>query len=295
MSDSVAIKATQVFLASTGTCTIHETERQHRMSVELLSSKESVRVRALLVGERIDLRALASLERLGLRPLVVRAGQQGCAVLFRYGAVVFFDVDAADEATFLAELKPLVIESFPEPETEAVIIRTDPTAEEREDKGVISLKDFSLERVQLIASILAKSVVLAHYEEQVAKMFDRVEPLAVELQEKGRRGYSSRTLLRDIGNALSVQHKMVGRVEVEEKPDLVWDRPDLDRLYVRLGDEYELRERHRALGRKFELISRTVETLLQLLQHRSTLRVEWYIVILIVVEILITVYERFLR
>ena len=295
MSDSVAIKATQAFLASTGTCTIHETERQHRMSVELLSSKESVRVRALLVGERIDLRALASLERLGLRPLVVRAGQQGCAVLFRYGAVVFFDVDAADEATFLAELKPLVIESFPEPETEAVIIRTDPTAEEREDKGVISLKDFSLERVQLIASILAKSVVLAHYEEQVAKMFDRVEPLAVELQEKGRRGYSSRTLLRDIGNALSVQHKMVGRVEVEEKPDLVWDRPDLDRLYVRLGDEYELRERHRALGRKFELISRTVETLLQLLQHRSTLRVEWYIVILIVVEILITVYERFLR
>jgi uncharacterized Rmd1/YagE family protein len=88
---------------------------------------------------------------------------------------------------------------------------------------------------------------------------------------------------------------MVGRVEVEEKPDLVWDRPDLDRLYVRLGDEYELRERHRALGRKFELISRTVQTLLQLLQHRSTLRVEWYIVILIVVEILITVYERFLR
>ena len=269
MSDSVAIKATQAFLASTGTCTIHETERQHRMSVELLSSKESVRVRALLVGERIDLRALASLERLGLRPLVVRAGQQGCAVLFRYGAVVFFDVDAADEATFLAELKPLVIESFPEPETEAVIIRTDPTAEEREDKGVISLKDFSLERVQLIASILAKSVVLAHYEEQVAKMFDRVEPLAVELQEKGRRGYSSKTLLRDIGNALSVQHKMVGRVEVEEKPDLVWDRPDLDRLYVRLGDEYELRERHRALGRKFELISRTVQTLLQLLQHPS--------------------------
>jgi uncharacterized Rmd1/YagE family protein len=295
MSDSDAIKATQAFLASTGAFTIHETERQHRMSLELLSSKENVRVRALLVGERIDLRALTTAERLGLRPLVVRAGKQGCAVLFRYGAVVFFDVDAADEAAFLAELKPLVIESFPEPETEAVMIRADPTAEEREDKGVISLRDFSLERVQLIASILAKSVVLAHYEEQVAKMFDRVEPLAAELQEKGRRGYSSKTLLRDIGNALSVQHKMVGRVEVEEKPDLVWDRPDLDRLYVRLGDEYELRERHRALGRKFELISRTVETLLQLLQHRSTLRVEWYIVILIVVEILITVYERFLR
>ena len=91
-----------------------------------------------------------------------------------------------------------------------------------------------------------------------------------------------------------VQHKMVGRVEVTEKPDLLWDRPDLERLYTRLVDEYELPDRHRALDRKLELIARTAETVLDLLQTKRSLRVEWYIVILIVVEILLTLYEMFI-
>lgn len=49
----------------------------------------------------------------------------------------------------------------------------------------------------------------------------------------------------------------VGRVEVDEKPETLWERPDLERFYVRLEDEYELKERHLALERKLELISRT--------------------------------------
>jgi hypothetical protein len=48
--------------------------------------------------------------------------------------------------------------------------------------------------------------------------------------------------------------------------------PDLDRLYVRLRDEYELRERDRGLSRK--LASRTAGSLLELPQHRRSLHVE---------------------
>ncbi|OQB07769.1 MAG: hypothetical protein BWY17_05203 [Deltaproteobacteria bacterium ADurb.Bin207] len=84
---------------------------------------------------------------------------------------------------------------------------------------------------------------------------------------------------------------MVGRVRVEESPELLWEFPHLERLYRRLFEEYELRERHSALERKLALISRTAETLLGLLHHRSSMRVEWYIVILIVAEILIMVGE----
>jgi len=83
----------------------------------------------------------------------------------------------------------------------------------------------------------------------------------------------------------------VGRVEVTEKPEIVWDDPELDRLYERLATEYELRDRDRALSRKLDLISRTAETYLDLINARQTLRVEWYIVILIVMEIVLSLYE----
>lgn len=87
---------------------------------------------------------------------------------------------------------------------------------------------------------------------------------------------------------------MVGRVEVTEKPELLWDHPEHEQLYLRLEDEYELTERHAALDRKLSLISRTAETVLSILQDKRTLRVEWYITILIVIEIFITLGEKIL-
>jgi hypothetical protein len=58
-----------------------------------------------------------------------------------------------------------------------------------------------------------------------------------------------------------VQHRLSGRVAVAEKPDVVWDRPDLERLYARLQDEYELKEPAEALSRKLAVISETAEVL----------------------------------
>jgi len=92
-----------------------------------------------------------------------------------------------------------------------------------------------------------------------------------------------------------MQHKMVGRVETGEKPELLWEHPELERLYMRLADEYELRERDRALDRKLDVVSRTVETVLGLVQTRSSTRVEWYIVLLIVAELVLAAYSLLLN
>lgn len=93
---------------------------------------------------------------------------------------------------------------------------------------------------------------------------------------------------------LLIQQTMFGTVEVGEKPDLVWDHPELDRLYLRLEDKYELRERLVALEQKLTLISRTVETTLSPLQSKSSHR-QWYIVILIVIEVVLAFYELLTR
>ena len=159
--------------------------------------------------------------------------------------------------------------------------------------GTINLHAFTTERLQLVAEVLAKSVVLDRYEGVVAKSFQRIEPLADTLQRSGRPGSRGRELLRHIGDTLSIQGRMVGRVEISEKPDLLWYHPAHESLYARLEDEYELHERHLALERKLDLISRTAETLLGILQNKRSLRVEWYITVLIVFEILLTLYQMF--
>jgi uncharacterized Rmd1/YagE family protein len=266
------------------------------MEFPLFQGRQNVRVRALLIAERIELRALEQTQRLALAPLTIGAGDGGCAVLFRYGVVVLFGLAPIDEVSFLNQLQPMLHNPLRQPETEDTEIHLNPGSREGvETTGNILLDQFSVERLQLVADILAKSVVLANSEAVVAGVFDRIEPLAADLERAGKSGRRGRELLRYIGGALLIQHRTVGRVEIVEKPELLWEHPELERIHARLSEEYELQERQISLESKLELISRTATTLLELLQNRRTLRVEWYIVILIVVEVLLTLYEMFVR
>ena len=250
--------------------------------------------RAVLLGERIDLRGFDSAQRLATNPLVVRAGDGQYVALFRYGAAVFFDINPLQEVAFLEQLAPFVRESYAKRETEDVRLHVDLAADEQVVSGEIVLHELDVEGLQVVADVLAKSVVLGYYEATLAGVFDAVEPFAARLSQGGRTIPKGKDLLRYVGDTLLIQHKMVGRVEVGEKPDVIWERPELNRLFARLEDEFELAERRLALERKLDLISRTVGTLLDLLQSRRSLRVEWYIVVLIVFEIFLTLYQMFL-
>jgi uncharacterized Rmd1/YagE family protein len=259
------------------------------------SGKTDFKARALLVGERIDLRSLSTADRLATDPVAIAAGASGIAVLFRYGAVVLFNVAPLEEADLLRQLQPLVQQPYPSPETESLEIRIDAGTREGMSGNTLILADYAIERFQLVADILSKSTVLAMYEARASRSFDLVEPFAVGLQKDSRSASSGNELLQPIGVALLSEHNLVGRVEVIDKPEIIWEHPNLERLYLRLEDEFEIRERHTVLERKLTLVSRTAQTVLELLEARRTLRVEWYIVALIVVEILLSVYQIFLH
>ncbi len=257
-----------------------------------LGGSRPIAVRALLLGERIDTHHFDREEPLGRLPLTITVREGGVAVLFRYGAIVLINVSAAGEKALIERLSTVVGDPFEPQESDEGRVEVRPEGEDQIDvNGTIVLREVTLERIQLIADVLAKSLVLSHYEIRVATGFDRVEPLAEMLRRRGRLGIGGRPLLRQIGNVLLVQHKMVGRVETGEKPDLLWDHPELERLYGRLAEEYELRDRARALDHKQDVILRTGEIMLGLVQERSLMRVEWYVVLLILAELVIMLFS----
>jgi len=88
-----------------------------------------------------------------------------------------------------------------------------------------------------------------------------------------------------------VQQRVSGRVAVAEKPDVLWEKPELERLYARLEDEYELKERVDALERKLTVIAETANALTDIIDTRRALRLELAIVLLIVFEIAIAIYQ----
>ncbi len=260
------------------------------------NSAEPIMLRALLLGQRLETRGLEHRDTIALLPLTFRVGQRGLAYLFRYGVIVFAGLSAAEEAAVLESLRGRILEPLATPETDQIAILLDPDGEDRiEPSGAVALKDASSERLQIVATVLSKSVVLAHHESQIAATFDRIDPLAMDLKRKGRGGREVRQLIRQIGDILLTQHRMIGRVAIEDKPDVLWDRPQLERLYARLEDEYELIERSQAIERKLTLVGETVQVLLELVQNQRSVRLEWYIISLIFIEILLSLYQMFFR
>jgi uncharacterized Rmd1/YagE family protein len=250
---------------------------------------------ALLIGDRINTAGFEG-QVLSSAPLAVRVGSNGLAVLFRYGVAVFIGLSATEEAEFLEKLSARTFGKITPPEEEWAKIQV---AKEGEEPipvgGPILVREFSLERLLVVSDALAKSVVLGRDEREVTNVFDTIEPFARELATFGKTSRNRTDLLKLMGNALLVQHRLSGRVAVGEKPDVLWDRPDLERLYARLEDEYELSERAETLNRKLEVIADTASRLADIVDTKRSLRLEIIVVFLIAFEIVITFYEIYAR
>jgi uncharacterized Rmd1/YagE family protein len=256
------------------------------------SPQSGKRVKAFLLADRIDTSNLEQEGVVSTAPLTYRFGSEGLVTLFRYGVAVTLCLSRSEEDEVLNSLRSRLVRPVAVPDTETLLLEIVP---DKDDQilpgGPMILKTLTPDQLIVIADALSKSVVLARDEREVAAVFDLVEPFARQLAEKGRADAGRRAILKHIGNALLVQHRVSGRVAVAEKPDVVWDRQDLERLYARLQDEYELKERAEALSRKLAVIAETAEVLTDIIDTKRSLRLEIIIVVLIAVELVIAGYQ----
>ena len=249
-------------------------------------------VRALLVGERIDTAGLERPDTLSQAPLAFRVGAEGMVALFRFGVAVMAGLTPLEEEDLLAQLRSRISGRRAQGDDETATLVIAPEGDEPvEAGGPIHIKNLSPARFLVIADALAKSVALARDEREVNAVFDVIEPFAARLAQTGRAPFNRRAMLRLIGQSLIAQHRVSGRVAVEEKPDVLWDRPDLERLYARLEDEYELKERAGTLKRKLETIAETAHTLTDIMDANRATRLEAIVALLIVAELLVSIVQ----
>ena len=261
-----------------------------------LSSQSAprVNVRALLLGDRIDTTGLERHDVLSTIPLAFRVEGGSFVVLFRYGVAVLFGMTPLQADEIIRSLEGRIAGRLGRPEEELAQIEIAPDKDEQiTPAGAISLKVLLPEHVLIIADALATNVILAHDERNVSAVFDVIEPLARELSEHGRAPGGRRRILKHIGNALLVQQRVSGLVAVAEKPDVLWERPDLERFYARLEGEYELKERADLLTRKLTVISDTGKALADIIDTERSLRLERIIIALILLETIFTGYQIF--
>jgi len=257
---------------------------------------QPLRIRALLLGDRLDTSGLERRDMIASTPFAFRVNDNGFVAFFRYGAVVFAGLTRSQEEGYLESNDSRISGKLPSFEEEiAYITINEDLNDQVPPGGPIQLKELEPERLLVIADVLAKSVALAHNERRIGAFFRVVDPLARNLAENGTLPRNRRDILVLIGESLIVSHRMSARVAVDDKPDILWDRVDLERLYSRMEDEYELKERASTLADKVETVQNTASALTDLIDAQRSYRLEITIVILIAVELGIAVFDLFFR
>ena len=260
------------------------------------SETPSLAARALQLAERIELKGLERPDQFSSYPLAFNTTSGGTAVLFRFGTAVFINMNPLEEEGIINGLKGRLSDLVADRESETLQIVVDPASDDQVlPNGTLCLKNNAPERLLLVAEALATSVTLAYDERRIAQAFDRVVPIASSLKQRKLLGRSQGDLLEQIGEALLIQQRLAGRVELADRPDVLWDHPELERLWAKLAEEYDLGSRARAIGQKLEVIRETADTMADLLSTRTSHRLEWYIIILICLELLVGLADRVIK
>jgi uncharacterized Rmd1/YagE family protein len=250
-------------------------------------------VRALQLGEGLDIKGLERPDAFSTNPLAFRTSATGTAMFFKSGAAVFAGMTPVEEEGLVLSLERHIIGPIAPREMETAYITIAPGEDDSiSSLGAIQLRSIEPNRLLLVGEALAVSVAFAYDERRIEAAFERIEPIAATLIKRRLPSGPASALLQQIGEALLIQKRLAGRADLDEKPDLLWDHPELERFWAKLVDEYDLPSRARAIERKLVVIRESAGTITDLIATRTSQRLEWLIIVLIAIEIALSLYGR---
>lgn len=258
---------------------------------------EEVLLRAEYFQGQIDYRAFCAryphYRVLSTNPLVLEPETGTWVYLARFGAAVFWNASPAMVASLLHDLTEL-------PGTGARVeaarddLRVRLGAEsDRVDFAEVWLRELTLDKLKIISLALAQSVALDSVETEVSQAMARFGPVVTALREEGRLVFGQKELLRTVGFAMAVRAAVLDTLTLFDDPPETWESEALAHLDGALFDQFDLEERLSAVNQKVAYLQDAGATVLDVLAHRKDQRLEWIIIVLILVEVVLFVWKEF--
>jgi len=217
-------------------------------------------------------------------------GKDRYVLAYDFGSIVFIGVDAAEaERLVNAVGAKLVGEPHP-PLTESFLIDVQPgQGEVRFDRVILPQLD--LGAVEIVAEVLAQSVAMDYYADDVAEIEAETDRIALVLRSAGRIPGRVRPTLQFIGLCIATRNDIISTLALFDKPDATWENEQLDRLWNSLRKMLEFDDRYRALDAKLRMFQDNLVLLVDLARQRQTLALEFAVVLLIAAEMAIMVWQ----
>ncbi|HPM41688.1 MAG TPA: RMD1 family protein [bacterium] len=225
--------------------------------------------------------------------LVYQDGEDRYFFVYRFGSITFFNVEPERQRSVLERVKMLLSRKPEALTSEEFVVELSQGAESRVGFERAVLGRLTLERIELLAFVLAQSTALERFEIKVEDLVRRAGDIGRALKEKGRLDMSPAEVKRFIGRCISTNQELVASLYLLDKPDETWNDESLDALYREAAAMFELRDRYKTLDYKLRMIQENLELISELLQYRNANSLSMAIIILIAVNIALFLMELF--
>jgi required for meiotic nuclear division protein 1 len=155
----------------------------------------------------------------------------------------------------------------------------------------VILPQLELGAVEIVAEVLAQSVAMDYYADDVAEIEAETDRIAGELRKVGRIPGRVPNTLQFIGLCIATRNDVISTLALFDKPDATWENEQLDRLWNGLRKMLELDDRYRALDAKLRMFQDNLVLLVDLARQRQTFVLEFAVAILIAMEMAIMVWQ----
>lgn len=208
----------------------------------------------------------------------------GYCYIFQYGMLVFFNHSEAEVDSIVERVKPFANNWVKEPFFEEIKVGRATSDEVKFDS--VLLKDSEPEAIRLVMLNASQSVALDNYSTLADELLVSTRVHTQYLEAKGKLDIGGNKLKRYIGRTLNIKNQISENLYIFESPDITWENERLNTLNQKLKLVFDLKDRYHQIHDKIEIVKENLELFKDIMDHKDSSRLEWIIIILILVEVL---------
>jgi uncharacterized Rmd1/YagE family protein len=251
---------------------------------------------AYCLAQRFDINQLARLLSDSMLIRIIKGAlliedEATWSVIFAYGAVVHWNVDAEQQSKLHAHLLQHAENPLATPEEDNFTFALDcPNTRIIEDHIEIQSSDpivlFSLSQG------MAQSIKLASFETNAITTINNTSYIPRSLAENGSIKLSRHKIAKIRGQLFLTKSDIILNYDLLDTPDFFWEYPEYEAYYGVTAKYLEIAPRTEVLSKKLETIHELFEMLADEQKHRHSTILEWIIIWLIAFEIVMTIFDK---
>jgi len=259
---------------------------------ERINPQENFFYQAIRVGGGFDLKGIAG-EMGFTKPaphafaLYHREKDGAYIYILNYGVVVFCNADHAIIEKCINRWQEFIIDPCSRLEDELLVRKADGNQiEVMFDRLQLGRFDDAVNKMIMLH--LAQSVVLDHFFYSSQGLLTEIKEHTQYMQEKGKIRLGQKDTLRFIGKTLSAKNHIAENLYILDSPEQTWNDEYLEALHAKLKNYLDQAQRYRVIENTLRIAEENLSIYASYNDHRESSRLEWIIIILIVIEVIDT-------